>query len=67
MTLDSRIAEWRGFVAKRDAIGADVDELEAHLRDQIDGLVASGLSEDEAFLIAVSRMGRLADLSLQDG
>jgi hypothetical protein len=63
MTLESRIAEWRGFVAKRDAIGADVDELEAHLRDQIDGLVASGLSEDEAFLIAVSRMGRLDDLS----
>lgn len=63
MSLDERISEWRGYVAKRDAIGADVAELEEHLRDQIDGLIDSGLSEDEAFLIAVTRMGRLDDLS----
>jgi hypothetical protein len=37
--------------------------LEAHLRDQIDGLEASGLSSDEAFLVAVKRMGRLDELS----
>lgn len=63
MGLDERIAEWRGFVQQHDAIAADVDELEAHLRDQIDGLEASGLSADEAFLIAVGRMGRLDALS----
>ncbi|GAA4341515.1 permease prefix domain 1-containing protein [Microbacterium rhizosphaerae] len=63
MGVEERIVEWRGFVARREAIGADVDELEAHLRDQIDVLVASGLSEDEAFLIAVSRMGKLDELS----
>lgn len=63
MGVEERIVEWRGFVAKREAIGTDVDELESHLRDQIDVLVASGLSEDEAFLIAVSRMGKLDDLS----
>jgi hypothetical protein len=63
MGVEERIVEWRGFVAKREAIGTDVDELESHLRDQIDVLVASGLSEDEAFLIAVSRMGKLDELS----
>lgn len=63
MGVEERIVEWRGFVARREAIGADVDELEAHLRDQIDVLVASGLSEEEAFLIAVSRMGKLDELS----
>lgn len=63
MGLEERIAEWRGYVARREAIGTDVAELEEHLRDQIDGLEGSGLSEDEAFLIAVSRMGRLDDLS----
>jgi hypothetical protein len=63
MGVEERIVEWRGFVARREAIGTDVDELEAHLRDQIDVLVASGLSEDEAFLIAVSRMGKLDELS----
>ena len=69
MGVEQRIIEWRGFVAKREAIGTDVDELEAHLRDQIDALVASGLSEDEAFLIAVSRMGKLeiADLLRREG
>lgn len=63
MGLDGRIAEWRGFVQQRDAIAADVDELEAHLRDQIEGLEASGLSPDEAFLIAVGRLGQLDALS----
>ncbi|NYE20799.1 permease prefix domain 1-containing protein [Microbacterium immunditiarum] len=61
--LEERIAQWREFVSRRDAIARDVDELESHLRDQIDGLQASGLAPDEAFLIAVKRMGRLDELS----
>ncbi len=61
--LEERIALWREFVSRRDAIARDVDELESHLRDQIDGLQASGLTPDEAFLIAVKRMGRLDELS----
>ena len=36
---------------------ADLDELEEHLRDQAEDLVESGLSEDEAFLIALKRLG----------
>ncbi|MFE6733848.1 permease prefix domain 1-containing protein [Microbacterium sp. NPDC057650] len=63
-TLNTRIAEWRHYVQRRDAIGADVDELESHLRDQIDDLMAGGrLAPDEAFLVAVGRLGRLDDLS----
>ncbi|WP_243075530.1 permease prefix domain 1-containing protein [Microbacterium sp. SS28] len=62
--VEAQIDEWRRFVSRREAIaGADVTELEAHLRDQIDGLEASGLSSDEAFLVAVTRMGKLDDLS----
>ena len=61
--LEERIAQWREFVSRRDAIARDVDELESHLRDQIDGLQASGLAPDEAFLIGVKRMGRLDELS----
>src|SRR5690606_11208776 len=41
------------------------DELEAHLRDQIADLDAAGLSEEEAFLVAVRRMGSLDELSRQ--
>jgi hypothetical protein len=62
--LESEIAEWRAYVAKSPAVnGHDVDELEAHLRDQIAEFDAAGLTPDEAFLVAVKRMGRLDDVS----
>jgi hypothetical protein len=63
-SLESEIAEWRAFVAQAPAVdGRDVEELEAHLRDQIAELDAAGLAADEAFLVAVKRMGRLDELS----
>ena len=56
-SLELEIAEWRSFVAEGPAVdGRDVEELEAHLRDQIADLNAAGLAADEAFLIAVKRM-----------
>jgi len=62
--VESQIAEWRAYVAKAPAVnGRDVDELEAHLRDQIAELDAASLSADEAFLVAVKRMGDLDTLS----
>jgi hypothetical protein len=62
--VESRIAEWRAYVAKAPAVnGRDVDELEVHLRDQIAELAEAGLSADEAFLVAVKRMGDLDTLS----
>jgi hypothetical protein len=62
--VESQIAEWRAYVAKAPAVnGRDVDELEAHLRDQIAELDAAGLAADEAFLVAVKRMGDLDTLS----
>jgi len=42
---------------------ADVEELEDHLRSQIDTLREAGLSDDEAFLVAVKRLGDLDSLS----
>jgi hypothetical protein len=63
-SLEPEITEWRSFVGQGPAVdGRDVEELEAHLRDQIADLSAAGLAADEAFLIAVKRMGRLDDLS----
>lgn len=62
--LESQIAEWRAYVGRSRTIdGPDVDELEAHLRDQMADLEAGGLSADEAFLIAVKRMGDVDGLS----
>ncbi|MCZ7590031.1 MAG: permease prefix domain 1-containing protein [Gaiella sp.] len=57
-SVDSQIAEWRAYVANAPAVdGHDVDELEDHLRHQIAELDAAGLTADEAFLVAVKRMG----------
>ncbi len=62
--LDERISEWRAYLSRRQAIHAvDVDELEDHLRNQVSDLQAAGLDEEEAFLIAVKRIGDLDALS----
>jgi len=62
--LDDLIASWREWMARRDVLSsADIDELESHLRDRIDGLAEAGLTEDEAFLIAVKRLGSIDALS----
>jgi hypothetical protein len=62
--LEAQIAQWRTYVAGHRAVDhTDVDELESHLRDQVTELVESGLTGDEAFLVAVKRMGNLDELS----
>src|SRR5688572_8819665 len=62
--LEEQIAQWRAYLRRRQAVhGPDVEELEGHLRDQLTALTESGLAADEAFLIAVKRMGNLDALS----
>jgi hypothetical protein len=62
--LEKQIAQWRAYVRRRQAIhGPDVEELEGHLRDQLQALSDVGLAGDEAFLVAVKRMGNLDALS----
>jgi hypothetical protein len=62
--LESQFAQWRGYVQRRRELRqTDVEELEDHLRGSVDALVDLGLHADEAFLVAVKRMGSLDDLS----
>jgi hypothetical protein len=64
VALEARIAEWRSYLRRRQAIrGVDVAELEDHLRGQLESLMDVGLSGDEAFLVAVKRMGAADALS----
>ena len=57
-TMESLIAEWRAHVLRNEAIDApELEELESRLREQVAVLRYAGLSEDEAFLIAVRRAG----------
>lgn len=62
--IEDRIGEWRSHVSRRHAVqAADVDELEDHLRAQVAALGEAGLDDDEAFLVAVKRMGDLDSIS----
>ncbi|SCL27521.1 hypothetical protein GA0074692_2364 [Micromonospora pallida] len=62
--LEGQIAEWRAYMHRRRELDhADAEELEDHLRSRITELTEGGLRTDEAFLIAVKRMGSLDALS----
>jgi hypothetical protein len=64
LSLEQQMDQWRSYLRRRQTIHAvDVAELEDHLRQQIASLTASGLSPDEAFLVAVKRMGSLDAIS----
>jgi hypothetical protein len=62
--LEEQIAQWRTYLRRRHAVHKpDVEELEGHLRDQLVALTDAGLTGEEAFLVAVKRMGSLDALS----
>jgi hypothetical protein len=64
VSLEEQIDQWRSYLRRRQAIhSVDVSELEDHLREQVAVLVDAGLATDEAFLVAVKRMGNLDALS----
>jgi hypothetical protein len=64
VSLEEQIDRWRSYLRRRQAIhSADVAELEDHLREQVAVLLDAGLATDEAFLVAVKRMGNLDALS----
>ena len=64
ISLEQQIDQWRGYLSRRQGIhSVDVAELEDHLREQVASLVDAGLATDEAFLVAVKRMGDLDGLS----
>ncbi|HYF39210.1 MAG TPA: permease prefix domain 1-containing protein, partial [Gemmatimonadales bacterium] len=63
-SLEEQIGQWRSYLRRRQAIQpVDVAELEDHLRGEVATLSHAGLSENEAFLVAVKRMGALDTIS----
>ena len=63
-SLEEQIDRWRNYLRRRQAIQTvDVAELEDHLREQVAVLTEAGLDAEEAFLVAVKRMGNLDALS----
>ena len=52
--IEAHIASWRAHLQRR---GAEPQALEAKLREQVATLTGAGLAEDEAFLLALKRIG----------
>jgi hypothetical protein len=56
--LEQLIAEWRRtMMAATKVSHATLDELENHLRENVDQLVRSGMAEAEAFQRAITQLG----------
>jgi hypothetical protein len=63
-SLEEQIHAWRAHLRRSDAITAsDAAELEDHLREQMESLTGQGLARDEAFLVAVKRIGSIDALT----
>ncbi|GAB5521252.1 MAG: ABC transporter permease [Rhodothermales bacterium] len=61
--LEPAMAAWRNALKHRRAfLDGDLEELERHLRDHINTLVAAGYSEENAFHTAQSSLGDFAFL-----
>jgi hypothetical protein len=63
-SVEGQIEQWRQYLLRHQVIRpVDVEELEDHLRGEVAALRGTGLSDNEAFLVAVKRMGALDAIS----
>ena len=64
--LNNAISNWRmNLSEKQTCAKSDIDEMESHLREEIESLAASKLSQQEAFLVAAHRLGDIDNLSAE--
>lgn len=61
--LDRAVASWRQRMRAAHALlKDDLDELESHIRDHVDELVAEGASPRDAFFAATARVGSTGEV-----
>ena len=64
--METRIQEWkRSLVLAFGGSGEFVEELESHLREEIDRLTQAGRPADAALAAAQAKLGRPADLAAE--
>ncbi|HWQ72415.1 MAG TPA: permease prefix domain 1-containing protein [Desulfitobacteriaceae bacterium] len=62
--LETQIHSWSDHLRAHGNFSDDnIHELENHLRDEIEDLMAAGLTPDESFLISVKRLGNVDAIS----
>lgn len=66
--LEQAVNDWKQALTQGEAVSNNASEkLETHLRDSIDQLKATSLSEEEAFIVALHRIGSPAVLDDEYG
>ncbi len=55
--LEQSITEWRDMMTTRGVVREKLDELEDHLRENVEHFVGAGMTEAEAFQQAVAALG----------
>lgn len=62
--LEQAVREWKERNETREAYKPeDIEELEQHIYDGVEDLLQTGLSEEEAFLVVLHRMGKPQELA----
>ena len=62
--MNEQIKKWRHTLTQSEAFGkSDIDELESHLREETEHLMALKLSPEEAFWVAAHRVGDTGTLA----
>ena len=66
--IEDQLEEWRTLLAQRPGVSTeDAEELEDHLLSEIQDLRRAGLNPEEAFLIAVRRLGSQDEVAREYG
>ena len=64
--LEQSMAEWRRQMLAAGIVSPEVlDELEMHLRDDVEAQESAGLSTQEAFALAAKRMGQPGNIKTE--
>ncbi|MCG8572255.1 MAG: hypothetical protein MJB14_19150 [Spirochaetes bacterium] len=64
--LESKIQKWTDYLRTNGKLSNNsISELEVHLRDEMDQLYQKGLTDEEAFLIGIKRIGLAEDLGME--
>lgn len=61
-SIKDRLAEWRSSFDGSKLTADELDELQSHMEDSLNEFLAKKLSIEEAWLLAVDRMGATEDL-----
>ena len=65
--LESSIKQWLRLFSKHRAFDhGSVREMELHIRDHIDDLLANGYDEQKAFELAVEEFGEIPNMAKEE-